>query len=165
MSRSARDADTFAAVSRSHAADAMQRLSDLVAGIAGLVPEGRPAVYLDYPVHLNVGDLLIEAGTEQFFKHCGVNIVERRSAYDFGAAARQRVTPDSVILLHGGGNFGDLYPLHQQFREAVIAAFPQNRIVMLPQTLHFESPGALAACAGRFARHPDLHICLPPPFA
>ena len=160
MSSHPPDADSLTAVPPSAPPHPMQRLSDLAAGIAKLIPEGRPAVYLDYPVHLNVGDLLIEAGTDQFFKQCGLNVIERRSAYDFGAAARQRVTRDSVILLHGGGNFGDLYPLHQQFREAVIAAFPKNRIIMLPQTLHFDSPSELAACAARFARHPDLHICL-----
>ena len=138
----------------------MQRLAMHVEDIGKLIAPGRPVVYLDYPVHLNVGDLLIEAGTDRFFKRLGVDVIERRSAYDFGLAARRRVTPDSVILLHGGGNFGDLYPLHQKFRERIVADYPKNRIVMLPQTLHFGSPAALAACAAAFARHPDLHICL-----
>lgn len=151
---------SFSAPTASDAPLAMQRLSDLVAEIAGLIPEGRPVVYLDYPVHMNVGDLLIEAGTDQFFKRCGLNVIEQRSAYDFGSSAQQRVTRDSVILLHGGGNFGDLYPLHQHFRESVIEAFPKNRIVMLPQTMHFDSQDELADCAAKFARHPDLHLCL-----
>ncbi len=138
----------------------MQRLATQVEDIGRLIARGQPVVYLDYPVHLNVGDLLIEAGTDRFFKHHELDVIERRSVYDFGLAARRRVTPNSVILLHGGGNFGDLYPLHQKFREQVVTDYPKNRIVMLPQTLHFDSQSALADCAAVFARHPDLHICL-----
>lgn len=138
----------------------MRSLASRVEQLAELVPSDRPVVYLDYPVHLNIGDLLIEAGTEQFFTRFGYDIVEKRSAYDFGALARHWMPKDSTILLHGGGNFGDLYPLHQKFRECVIAAYPNHRIVMLPQSMHFDSPAALAACAEKFGRHGDLHICL-----
>ncbi|MFN4281346.1 MAG: polysaccharide pyruvyl transferase family protein [Alphaproteobacteria bacterium] len=156
----AQSSDAFPSAPTGDGPAVMRALAAAVEDIAKLIPPGQPAVYLDYPVHLNVGDLLIEAGTEHFFRRFALDVIERRSAYDFGAAARRRVTPDSVILLHGGGNFGDLYPLHQKFREDVVARFPKNRIVMLPQTLHFDSPAALDACAAAFARHPDLHICL-----
>lgn len=138
----------------------MRSLAFRVEQLAELVPIDRPVVYLDYPVHLNIGDLLIEAGTEQFFTRFGYEIAEKRSVYDFGALARHWMPKDSTILLHGGGNFGDLYPLHQKFRERVIADYPEHRIVMLPQSLHFDSPAALAACAENFSRHGDLHICL-----
>jgi pyruvyl transferase EpsO len=138
----------------------MRSLASRVEQLATLVPADRPVVYLDYPVHLNIGDLLIEAGTEQFFTQFGYDIAEKRSAYDFGTLARHWMPKDSTILLHGGGNFGDLYPLHQKFRERVIAAYPKHRIVMLPQSMHFNSRAALAACAESFGRHEDLHICL-----
>lgn len=138
----------------------MRRLAGLVEELAELIPQDKPVVYLDYPVHLNIGDSLIEAGTEYFFKRFGYRIAVSRSAYDFGAAARNRVPRDSTIVLHGGGNFGDLYDLHQTFREDVIAAFPRNRVVMLPQTLHFRCGKTLARAADIFARHEDLHLCL-----
>jgi exopolysaccharide biosynthesis predicted pyruvyltransferase EpsI len=70
----------------------MRQLSAKVEEISVLVPPGRPVIYLDYPVHLNVGDMLIEAGTECFFKRFDMNVIVRRSAYDFGEAARRRVT-------------------------------------------------------------------------
>jgi len=138
----------------------MRSLAARVERLAELAPPDRPVVYLDYPVHLNIGDSLIEAGTEQFFKRFGYKVVGCRSAYDFGTTAQRKVPADCTILLHGGGNFGDLYPLHQEFRERVVAAYRRHRIIMLPQTLHFESPAALAACAESFAQHPDLHLCL-----
>ncbi len=140
--------------------DIMQSLAKRVEQLAQLAPPERPVVYLDYPVHLNIGDSLIEAGTDQFFKRLGYKVIGRRSAYDFGTIAQRKVPANCTILLHGGGNFGDLYPLHQKFRDYVIAAYPRHRIVMLPQTLHFNSPVALAACAESYGRHPDLHLCL-----
>ncbi|HEY4134819.1 MAG TPA: polysaccharide pyruvyl transferase family protein [Alphaproteobacteria bacterium] len=142
------------------APDQMERLARLVEGVTTLVPQSCPVVYLDYPVHLNVGDMLIEAGTDCFFDQFAYDVVDRRSVYDFGSWSRNRVTPETTLVLHGGGNFGDLYGLHQTFRENVVAAFPNNRIVMLPQTVHFDSPANLAKSAQALARHKNLHLCL-----
>jgi exopolysaccharide biosynthesis predicted pyruvyltransferase EpsI len=44
--------------------------------------------------------------------------------------------PDDPILLHGGGNFGDVWPGFQRFREQVIRESPNRRIIQLPQTIH-----------------------------
>lgn len=138
----------------------MAYLRGRVADLAALIPRNAPVVYLDYPVHTNIGDLLIERGTEGFFEELKYEVVEQRSVYDFCASARRRVPAGATIVLHGGGNFGDLYELHQAFREDVIASFPNHRIVMLPQTLHFESVERLRSAATIFARHADLHVCL-----
>ncbi|UIF89512.1 polysaccharide pyruvyl transferase family protein (plasmid) [Cupriavidus necator] len=43
----------------------------------------------------------------------------------------------TTIVFHGGGNLGDLYPLHDNFRKLVIKRYPNNKIVILPQTIHF----------------------------
>lgn len=133
-----------------------QRLFDITA----LIPARNPIVYLDYPVHTNIGDLLIERGADHFLSYYGYNVVERRSYYDFCACAVKRVDRDMTILLHGGGNFGDLYDQHQVFREKIIETFPHNRIVLLPQTIHFESNERLRTSAAIFARHENLHVCL-----
>lgn len=138
----------------------MDRLRDRVAEIAELIPRDRPLVYLDYPVHTNVGDLLIELGTRHFFDHYNYDVIARRSAYDFDERLMRRIGPEVTIVCHGGGNFGDLYDQHQTFREQVIARFPKNRIVLLPQTIHYNSPERLAASARVFARHENLHVCL-----
>lgn len=138
----------------------MGHLRDRVADIAALIPRSKPVVYLDYPVHTNIGDLLIEKGTESFFAALGYEVVDQRSAYDFCPSAMRRVPEDATIVLHGGGNFGDLYELHQPFREHVIANFPNHRIVLLPQTMHFESTERLKMAAAVFAKHQDLHVCL-----
>ena len=111
--------------------------------------------YLDMPMHFNIGDLLIHAGTEQFFKDCGLNVIYR--AFDNGVDYRE-VAKSDVILFCGGGNFGDLYPWHQRFREEIIKKFPDKRIVFLPQTIYFTENEEKEKSASIFKIHKDLHI-------
>lgn len=138
----------------------MVALSDRIGEIARLIPPAHSVVFLDYPVYLNVGDLLIEQGTEVFLKAFGYQVTKVRSAYDFSSEDAAAIDPQATIVLQGGGNFGDLYHLHQQFRERVIKQCRKNRIVLLPQTVYFESPQRLSECIAAFSAHPDLHVCL-----
>jgi pyruvyl transferase EpsO len=138
----------------------MAMLRDKIADIAALIPRDRPVVFLDYPVYLNVGDLLIEKATDAFFRDFGYNVTEIRSAHDFPPAHAAPVDPDATIVFQGGGNFGDLYDLHQKFREQIVGRYRRNRIVLLPQTIYFESRARLNACVEVFGAHPDLHVCV-----
>ncbi|MES2354979.1 MAG: polysaccharide pyruvyl transferase family protein [Pseudomonadota bacterium] len=139
-------------------AGAMADLKTALSAILGLIPRGAPVAYIDYPVHQNVGDLLIMLGTEQFFLDHGLSIVYRASIKDFHALPAKWRRPETVILCHGGGNLGDIYPPHQALRERLIAKYPGNRIIILPQTIHFADPKRLAESAQSMQRHPDLHI-------
>lgn len=112
--------------------------------------------YLDIPVHNNLGDLLILKGTLEFLKENGYEVTHCLSLYNFYESA---VSNDVTILLHGGGNFGDLYPMHQQFREQIVAKFPNHKIVILPQTIHFSSHEQYLKSCENLAKHQNLHIC------
>lgn len=138
----------------------MAKLCNRVSEIAELIPRRNPVVFLDYPVYLNVGDLLIEKGTEAFFRKFGYHLAEIRSAYDFPVERASTMDSSATIVLQGGGNFGDLYELHQRFRERIIGQCRNNRIVLLPQTIHFESQQRLDECVRVFSAHADLHVCL-----
>src|SRR3546814_2731082 len=59
-----------------------------------LVPLDRPVVYLDYPVHLNIGDLLINLGTEAWFGSAGYEIACRASVFDFGRSDAGKISPE-----------------------------------------------------------------------
>ena len=139
-------------------AQAMVDLKNALSPILGLIPRGAPVAYIDYPVHQNVGDLLIMLGTEQFFRDHALSIVYRASIKDFHALPAKWRRPETVILCHGGGNLGDIYPPHQSLRERLIAKYPNNRIIILPQTIHFADPKHLAKSAESMRRHCDLHI-------
>ncbi|TCI02614.1 hypothetical protein EZV61_12485 [Corallincola luteus] len=119
---------------------------------------GKRAVYIDYPMHLNVGDLLIQAGTEAVFDALQTNVMMRISERNANRLFEATIPSDAVLVLHGGGNFGDLYPHHQNLREQVIEAFPNNKILIMPQSVHYNDEAALFASAAIYQNHPELYM-------
>jgi pyruvyl transferase EpsO len=124
--------------------NAATRIDDLRVRIESTVRDladpSRGYALLDFPSYSNVGDSLIWLGELAFFDA----FVHRPPAYvctiwDFDPALLARRLPDGPIYLSGGGNFGDLWPRFQQFRHAVLTAFPGRRIVQLPQTVQFDT--------------------------
>ncbi|MGJ3626683.1 polysaccharide pyruvyl transferase family protein [Sphingomonas sp. MMS24-JH45] len=73
-------------------------------------------------------------------------------------AAFRRACPDGPVFLHGGGNLGDIWPHHQRFRERIVAALHDRRIVQLPQSIHFDNADEAHRFANRAARHDDLTL-------
>ena len=117
------------------------------------------AFYFDYPMHLNVGDLLIYAGTEAFFKEYKINIRLRRCLQTFDInEVKKNITKNTTIICHGGGNLGDLYPLLQKLREELVINFPNNRIILLPQTGYFSNQDEMKKSAAIFSAHKDCHL-------
>jgi pyruvyl transferase EpsO len=116
-----------------------------------------PVHYVDMPVHRNIGDLLIMLGTLHFFELHKLKI-SLRSAYFSYRSSWARA--GDVIVFQGGGNFGDLYEGPQQARQYVIEKLSGNRVIILPQTIHFRSQDAYVECCKIFSMHPDLHICV-----
>jgi pyruvyl transferase EpsO len=118
---------------------------------------GRSVHYVDIPFHGNIGDLLILQGTLEFFRK---NSIDLKSISAFFNFSPKWVDPEDVVVFHGGGNFGDLYKGPQQIRELCVDQLRNNRIVVLPQTIHFRSDVAYRRCCELMSRHPDLHICV-----
>lgn len=116
-------------------------------------------LFFDYPLHTNVGDLLINLGTEEFFRDSHINVWKRYSCFDLPRVI-PNMDPDVVILCQGGGNFGDIYPYYQKGREALLERFPHNRIVVLPQTVYFKEQKAAKESIKRFKTHGNVHIFL-----
>ncbi|MCL4844841.1 MAG: polysaccharide pyruvyl transferase family protein [Bryobacteraceae bacterium] len=129
-----------------------------------LAPLGRPAgcALLNYPEHVNIGDHLIWAGTLRLLAgELGTEVRYSSSPEGFSAQRMETALgPDDPILLMGGGNLGDLWPPIQRFMERIIARHPRRRIVILPQTLHFQDPDNARRAAAVFNRHPDLTLFL-----
>lgn len=116
--------------------------------------------FLDLPIYLNIGDLLIERGSEDLFAELDCEVVFRGSFLDFSSLERQNFTDDVVIILQGGGNFGDLYPRHNDYRKKVFERFSKNRIIMLPQSVHYNDGLEMEKDAELFSKHDNfLFIC------
>jgi pyruvyl transferase EpsO len=123
------------------------------------IPPGSDVAIVDVPVHRNIGDLFILAATRWLLADMGCRLVYVAGARDYRtAAARRAIGPRTVIVGLGGGNFSDLYPRYQRLREDVVADFPDHRIVVLPQTIHFRDPRAFEQSAEHLRRHRDLRI-------
>ena len=126
----------------------------LAATLDETIPAGSTVALLDYPVHGNTGDHLIMLGTECWAARANLNVVGRWHADNFRFPT---FSEDTIIVCHGGGNFGDLYR-YQRHREQIIEAYPRHRIVILPQTIYYRSQDRLRESAARMRRHADLHV-------
>ncbi|EJE3942989.1 polysaccharide pyruvyl transferase family protein, partial [Escherichia coli] len=131
----------------------MDSLKNSHSEIANLIGEARIA-FIDIPMYFNVGDLLIYFGTEAFIKEYNLNVIYRTGMN----VDLKKLKDVDVILFQGGGNFGDLYPHHQQLREKITLKFPNKKIICLPQTLHFNNEEELERSAKIFKKHSDFHL-------
>ena len=96
----------------------------------------KKCLLLDLPYYSNVGDILIWEGTNEFLKKCSCTCLYKSSLEHYRSF---KCSNDVTILLQGGGNFGDIWRLHQDFRLKVISEYPNNRIIILPQSVFYEN--------------------------
>jgi pyruvyl transferase EpsO len=135
---------------------AMQRLIDVLEPLMGGT---RRCVLLDFPHYANVGDSAIWLGEVELLKRlgCAIDVIADIN-FDGIDELRYAIERNVILLLSGGGNFGDLWPRHQRFREEIVAAFPENRIIQLPQSIHFDSQEELERSRRIFIAHGDFHL-------
>lgn len=139
----------------------MTRLNSALDQILELIPRASTIALIDEPIHRNIGDHLIQSGSEAFFRRHAINIIFRANTINYSSRrARAVIPPEAIIVCQGGGHFGDLYPHHQSLREQVIRDFPSQRIVILPQSLYFCDPVAERQALAAFRAHKRLHLCL-----
>ena len=113
-------------------------------------------VLLDAPYYDNVGDVLIWEGMEQFIQKHQLECLYRCShlTYEY-----RKWDEDVCVFLVGGGNFGDLWRGLQEFRNDIVKKYPNNRIIIFPQSVHFDNLMLLEDDIKIFSSHPDLYIC------
>lgn len=125
-------------------------------------------IYLDLPYHSNIGDTLIWRGTEHFLKRTGLKCLYKASYLTYIEQKMKKIVYRNtvgipgkkvLIFLHGGGNFGDLWEESQIFRKEIIKNYPDNQIIILPQTVFYRDDGKIKIDAVLFAKHKNLTIC------
>ena len=112
-------------------------------------------VLMDLPYYSNIGDALIWKGTEQLLSVVSYKCLYRCS---FRTFEYQPFPKDVVIIMMGGGNWGDLYVQHNTFRKRILELYPNNRVVILPQTVYYEGARNARRDAASFRRHKHLTI-------
>lgn len=94
-------------------------------------------VLYEVPFYNNVGDLLIWEGENQFLKNTKYKMVDCCSIYTY--KENKHLSSNITILLQGGGNFGDIWRVHQEFRLKIIQEHPNNKIIIFPQTVYYQN--------------------------
>jgi exopolysaccharide biosynthesis predicted pyruvyltransferase EpsI len=114
---------------------------------------------IDPPGHPNVGDSAILLGELNFISKNFPNA--QVSYYDiatYSSEADRFIEDATIIMMHGGGNFGDLWPDHHALRMKIFERFAHKTIVQFPQSVHFDDEAVLRATNSVIRKHQDLTL-------
>lgn len=119
------------------------------------------------PEHGNLGDHAIAEAEKAFFRDSlpGVPIVEISYNHYFYDAPgiSQHITAHDILVTNGGGYLGTLWFHDELMVRDIIQHFPNNKIIILPQTMYFEpdkqGQQQLAISQKIYSAHPHLIFC------
>lgn len=63
-----------------------------------------------------------------------------------------------IILVHGGGNFGDIWDVERNFQARIVQDFPTYPIIFLPQSVHYSKHLVLKSTVELYRKHPNITI-------
>ena len=98
-------------------------------------------IIMGIPHHGNLGDNAIVAAEEKivetYFGDYEKYVMPENNLDICSERVKKFITDEDVLLLHGGGNIGDTYVTPEKGRRTVIQNFPNNKIIIFPQTSYF----------------------------
>ncbi|MFV0384893.1 polysaccharide pyruvyl transferase family protein [Paracoccus sp. (in: a-proteobacteria)] len=137
----------------------LRKQADIYKGIMQpLIPADGRFALLDFPDHFNIGDSIIYLGELIALQQLSRNRPRIVGSLTTAPQDLRRKDMPGTILLHGGGNFGDIWAAHQDFRLAVLERFPSHRVVQLPQSIHFSDPEKLEQTARAIGAHRNFTL-------
>jgi pyruvyl transferase EpsO len=114
---------------------------------------------IDPPVHPNVGDNAIFLGELAFlrrnFPHARIDFFDTGN---YTPACDRFIDNSTIILMHGGGNFGEIWPRHHAIRLEILKRFPGKPIVQFPQSISFATQAAIDTTARAIERQRNLTL-------
>ena len=101
-----------------------------------------PRLYLlNIPSHGNLGDHLLSVAEHEFLKdnfpHLQIVPVTSSDLYYSIKVSLSSVRQNDILCITGGGFLGSLYDEEERFL-AILKMFPQNKVIVLPQTIYYE---------------------------
>lgn len=111
---------------------------------------------LEVPYYTNIGDTLIWQGEMDFLKNFPYKC---KGMYSLETFPYCQIPDNSLILFQGGGNFGDLWTKHHNFKMEIVRRYPNNKFVFFPQTVYFQSVENLKRCAKCLSMVENVTIC------
>ncbi len=117
---------------------------------------GNDAIIVDAPYYKNIGDVLIWEGELQFLQDLGCKVLGSFSRHTFNFP---QLNKDTVILYNGGGNIGDIYPEHIKFLKSVLKHYPDNKIIVFPQTVYYKDKKLMQKDFSLISKHHNIVFC------
>ncbi|UQA75605.1 polysaccharide pyruvyl transferase family protein [Sphingobacterium siyangense] len=143
-----------------------KRKADKIASLIKSENKHKRFFLFQTPTHSNIGDHAIAEAQLDFLNanfpgHTVYELNQDLMVY-FIEKYSSLINKNDIILLHGGGNFGNEYMREEKLRTFVIQNFPNNKIVVFPQTIHYSNDISgkkqLQAIQKLFAGHPNLTL-------
>lgn len=127
------------------------------ATIDAVLPPG-PLALVDFPDHSNVGDSAIWLGEMAYLRARARMPAYHSALGNHDDAAMRAAIGDGAILIHGGGNFGTLWPKHEAFRLRLLRHHMGRPIVQMPQSIHYASDAGIAEMADAIREHGNFTL-------
>ena len=115
-------------------------------------------IFTDFPDHANVGDSAIALGQQAYWDSKSVEVAKTFSATVLPTEVFASHEP---VFIHGGGNFGGLYPPLSEHRYRLAEALrPETLLIQGAQSVHFVDSHAYAEFKARMASRPSLRVAV-----
>lgn len=121
--------------------------------LSDIVDPDSPFSLLDFPNYSNIGDSAIYFGELCYFSRRNMRPSYVSTTNNFDPVEMDARTHGGAIYLQGGGNFGDIWPWFQPFREGILERFKGRKVVQLPQTIFYSSQKELDRTARVIEKH------------
>lgn len=121
--------------------------------LADLTPADSKFALLDFPNHGNLGDSAIYVGEAEYLRRRALQPAYVACHDNFSTDHMDKLIGGGPIFIHGGGNFGDLWPWHQEHREEVMARYPGRPVIQFPQTIFYETQESIDRTARIIEKH------------
>jgi pyruvyl transferase EpsO len=118
---------------------------------------GNQCILVAVPYYQNVGDVLIWEGERQFLSDIGSHIESTYSVTTFPKG--KNLSKSTNIIFSGGGNIGDIYDEYVDLLKYLTIQYPQNRIIVLPQTVYYSNPTKYESDFSIIGTHKNLYFC------
>lgn len=124
----------------------------------------KKALMLATAEHANIGDAAITLAEQEYllksfpeYYQVEISTYEFKGKENFLHAI---LNPEDIIFINGGGNIGDAYPEEEELHRRIVSEFPNNRIIIFPQTIGFANPNGeeLEKSARAYCAHKELAL-------
>jgi pyruvyl transferase EpsI len=126
----------------------------------------KKSILIGTPHYTNIGDTAISEATKLWIKNNLHDFVLYEVREDKVTSLKYIIQSflkkRDILLLQGGGNLGDRYPILENTRRDIIKRFTNNKIIILPQTIFFNQSESgekeLEISKIIYNQHPNLII-------